>query len=65
MAVPETPLGIIHRLGVPEFWARDRVLSNSDFLAVMKDYYQTVTRRALALAYRDTAEGKPIDESAP
>jgi uncharacterized Zn finger protein len=65
VAVPETPLGIIHRLGVPEFWARDRVLSNSDFLAVMKDYYQTVTRRALALAYRDTAEGEPIDESAP
>lgn len=65
VAAPETPLGIIRRLGVPEFWARDRVLSNSDFMAVMKDYYQTVTRRALALAYRDTAAEEPPDKTTP
>ena len=65
VAAPETPLGIIRRLGVPEFWAHDRVLSNSDFMAVMKDYYQTVTRRALALAYRDTAAEEPPDKTTP
>ncbi len=65
VAAPETPLGIIRRLGVPEFWAHDRVLSNSDFMAVMKDYYQTVTRRALALAYRDTAAEEPPDKATP
>ena len=65
VAAPETPLGIMRRLGVPEFWARDRVLSNSDFMAVMKDYYQTVTRRALALAYRDTAAEDPPDKTTP
>ena len=65
VAAPETPLGIIRRLGVPEFWAHDRVLSNSDFMAVMKDYYQTVTRRALALAYRDTAAEDPPDKTTP
>ncbi len=56
VAAPEAPLAVIRRLGVPEFWARDRALSNSDFMAIMKDYYQTVTARALALAYRDTAD---------
>jgi uncharacterized Zn finger protein len=65
VTAPETPLGIIRRLGVPEFWARDRVLSNSDFLAVMRDYYQTVTQRALALAYRDTAAEDPPDKTTP
>ncbi len=65
VAAPETPLGIIRRLGVPEFWARDRILSNSDFMAVMKDYYQTVTRRALALAYRDTAAEEPPGKTTP
>ncbi len=65
VAAPETPLGIIRRLGVPEFWARDRILSNSDFMAVMKDYYQTVTRRALALAYRDTAAEDPPNKTTP
>lgn len=65
VAAPETPLGIIRRLGVPEFWARDRVLYNSDFIAIMKDYYQTVTRRALALAYRDTDAAEQADETVP
>ena len=65
VTAPETPVGIIHRLGVPEFWARDRVLYNSDFMAIMKDYYQTVTRRALALAYRDTSIGEPPEETVP
>ncbi|HNY68336.1 MAG TPA: SWIM zinc finger family protein [Bacillota bacterium] len=65
VTAPETPLGIIKRLGVPEFWARDRVLYNSDFIAIMKDYYQTVTRRALALAYRDTASAEQADKTAP
>ena len=65
VTAPETPLGIIRRLGVPEFWARDRILSNSDFMAVMKDYYQTVTRRALALAYRDTAAEDPPNKTTP
>jgi len=31
----------------------------------MKDYYQTVTRRALALAYRDTAAEEPPGGTAP
>jgi len=65
VTAPETPVGIIHRLGVPEFWARDRVLYNSDFMAIMKDYYQTVTRRALALAYRDNSACEPPDETVP
>lgn len=65
VTAPETPVGIIRRLGVPEFWARDRVLYNSDFMAIMKDYYQTVTRRALALAYRDTSACEPPDDTTP
>ena len=65
VVAPETPIGIMRRLGVPEFWARDRVLHNSDFMAIMKDYYQTVTRRALTLAYRDTSIDEPPEEIMP
>jgi hypothetical protein len=34
-------------------------------MAIMKDYYQTVTRRALALAYRDNSACEPPDETVP
>ncbi len=55
---PAVPAAIPKRLGVPGFWNANPHLNNKDFIRALEDYYQTVSKQALALAYGGAGNGQ-------